>query len=156
MKKTEFIITINDNSSYSLKENECLKNVDAYRKVLLFFDNGQTYKGFTDGEVDEGGDLCLSDTQGGLGFGIALPFDRLVGWSYEDERKTIITQLEESFNELGRTKKAEFISKHIELATANAVAKYVKPYLFDVLKDVDNDDYVADYLKQRGYKVTKI
>ncbi|MBO4963651.1 MAG: hypothetical protein J6C65_01775 [Prevotella sp.] len=67
-----------------------------------------------------------------------------------------MTQLEESFNELGRTKKAEFISNHIELATANAVAKYIKSYLFDVLKDVDNDDYVADYLKQRGYKVTKI
>ncbi len=156
MEKFNFIITCNDNSSYSLKDKECLKNVEKHRKVLLFFDNAAIYKGFTDGEVDEEGDFCLSRTQGGVGYGIALPFDRLCGWSYEDERQTIITQLEEKFNELGRTKKAEFISNHIELATANAVAKYIKSYLFDVLKDVDNDDYVADYLKQRGYKVTKI
>ena len=28
-------------------------------------------------------------------------------------------------------------------------------YLFDVLNDLGNDDYVATYLKEKGYEVTK-
>ncbi|RHK13195.1 hypothetical protein DW079_00280 [Segatella copri] len=56
---------------------------------------------------------------------------------------------------LGRTKKVEFISKNIELASSSAVADYVKGYLFDVLKDVGDDEYVATYLRGKGYKVEK-
>ena len=37
----------------------------------------------------------------------------------------------------------------------DAIAKYVESYLFDVLKDVGNDEYVAIYLRENGYKVTK-
>lgn len=63
--------------------------------------------------------------------------------------------VEEAFSALGRTKKVEFISKNIDLASADAVAEYVKGYLFDVLNDVNNDKYVATYLQQKGYEVTK-
>ena len=63
--------------------------------------------------------------------------------------------LENAFNALGRTKKVEFISKNIELASARAVADYVKGYLFDVLNDVGDDEYVATYLRQKGYEVEK-
>ena len=63
--------------------------------------------------------------------------------------------VEKAFENLGRTKKCEFISKNIEYASAEAVAKYVKSYLFDVLKDVGDDEYIADYLKERGYDVVK-
>lgn len=45
-------------------------------------------------------------------------------------------RLEYEFNQLGRTEKCEFISQHIELASSKAIAKYVKEYLFDVLKDI--------------------
>lgn len=67
-----------------------------------------------------------------------------------------MSKIEEAFRGLGRTEKAKFISQNIEYANAEAVARYVSAYLFDVLKDVENDDYVALYLRERGYKVMKI
>ena len=63
--------------------------------------------------------------------------------------------IEKVFDSLSRTKKCEFISNNIEYASAAAVAENVKGYLFDVLKDVDDDEYVAEYLKEQGYTVTK-
>lgn len=59
------------------------------------------------------------------------------------------------FRSLGRTKKVEFISENIEYASAGAVADYVKGYLFDVLNDVEDDECIAMYLKNKGYSVTK-
>lgn len=35
------------------------------------------------------------------------------------------------------------------------MANYVKEYLFDVLTDVNDDEYIATYLIQKGYTVTK-
>lgn len=67
----------------------------------------------------------------------------------------MMENVEKAFNGLGRTKKVEFISKSIELASSSAVADYVKGYLFDVLKDVGNDEYIATYLRGKGYKVEK-
>lgn len=67
-----------------------------------------------------------------------------------------MSKIEEAFRGLGRTEKAKFISQNIEYANAKAVAGYVSAYLFDVLKDVKNDEYVALYLRERGYKVMKI
>ncbi len=64
--------------------------------------------------------------------------------------------VELAFNGLGRTKKVEFISKNIELASSRAVADYVKEYLFDVLTDVGDDEYIATYLRNKGYNVEKI
>lgn len=66
-----------------------------------------------------------------------------------------MSKIEEVFRGLGRTEKAKFISQNIDYANADAVAKYVESYLFDVLKDVGNDEYVAIYLRENGYKVTK-
>ena len=51
--------------------------------------------------------------------------------------------IKQVFRGLGRTKKVEFISENIDYASAQAVAGYVKGYLFDVLNDVGDDDYVA-------------
>ncbi|MCD7849283.1 MAG: hypothetical protein LUH63_05805 [Parabacteroides sp.] len=66
-----------------------------------------------------------------------------------------MSKIEEAFRGLGRTEKAKFISQNIEYANAEAVAGYVRAYLFDVLEDVKDDDYVAMSLKGKGYKVTK-
>lgn len=66
-----------------------------------------------------------------------------------------MSKIEDVFCTLGRTKKSQFISEHIELASANAVAGYVKGYLFDVLNDVEDDEYVANYLREKGYTVNK-
>ena len=41
----------------------------------------------------------------------------------------------------------------VDLASPEAIAKYVKGYLFDVLKDVGDDEYIATYLRNKGYKV---
>lgn len=66
-----------------------------------------------------------------------------------------MSKIEEAFRGLGRTVKANFISQNIDYANADAIAKYVKAYLFDVLNDVGNDEYVAMYLRTKGYKVAK-
>lgn len=62
------------------------------------------------------------------------------------------SNIEQEFSYLGRSKKAEFIGEHIDLAPASAIAKYVEAYLFDVLKDVNDDNYIAMYLRNRGWK----
>lgn len=59
--------------------------------------------------------------------------------------------IEREFSYLGRSKKVEFIGEHIDFAPADAVAEYVKGYLYDVLKDVDDDNYIASYLRGRGW-----
>ena len=66
-----------------------------------------------------------------------------------------MAKIDDVFCTLGRTKKSEFISEHIELASSNAVAEYVKSYLFDVLEDVEDDEYIANYLREKGYEVKK-
>lgn len=63
--------------------------------------------------------------------------------------------VEKAFKELGRTEKSKFISRNIEYANAGAIANYVRSYLFDVLKELKDDEYVAEYLKMRGYEVIK-
>ena len=67
----------------------------------------------------------------------------------------MMNEIDKIFFGLGRTKKVEFISERIDYASAHAVAEYVKEYLFDVLNDIDDDEYVADYLREKGYQVTK-
>lgn len=65
------------------------------------------------------------------------------------------SNIERAYQSLGRTQKSEFISEHIELASSKAIANYVKDYLFDVLTDVNDDEYIATYLTAKGYTVTK-
>jgi hypothetical protein len=64
-------------------------------------------------------------------------------------------KIKQLFRGLGRSQKVEFISENIDYASAHAVAEYVTDYLFDVLNDLGDDDYVATYLKDKGYEVTK-
>ncbi|MGR4859573.1 hypothetical protein [Bacteroides pyogenes] len=66
-----------------------------------------------------------------------------------------MSKIEEAFRGLGRTEKAKFVSQNIDYANAEAVAKYVSDYLFDVLKNVGDDEYIAAYLRGKGYEVTK-
>ena len=63
--------------------------------------------------------------------------------------------IEKDFEHLGRTEKSNFISEHIEYATPKAVGRFVRGYLFDVLKSVSDDGYIIDYITERGYKVEK-
>ena len=67
-----------------------------------------------------------------------------------------MSKIEEAFRGLGRTEKAKFISQNIDYANADEVAKYTSAYLFDVLNDINDDEYVATYLREKGYKVMKV
>lgn len=82
----EVTITKKDGSQiiYDLITSSKLKFVDPTRKVVVFFDSGEVYKGFTDGGIDEDSEFCVRANPDDK-FCAALPFDRLLGWAYEDE-----------------------------------------------------------------------
>ena len=63
--------------------------------------------------------------------------------------------IEQDFKHLGRSEKVKFISDHIELASAHAVADYVRGYFFDVLLDLDDDNFLIDSITDKGYKVER-
>lgn len=64
-------------------------------------------------------------------------------------------EIRDLFLSLGRTKKCEFISENIMYASDYAIACHVKDYLFDILKDIEDDEYIANYLRGNGYRVEK-
>lgn len=68
-----------------LKSPEDFKGIDKNRKAMFVMNNWKVYIGYSDGEVDEDGDFGIFGTI----HGIALPFNRMIGWCYETaERKT--------------------------------------------------------------------
>ena len=92
--------------------------------------------------------------------GSSSPLDIVGHWEIKSDghilkKYKVMKQLEKEFSYLGRTAKVDFISKNIQYASAHAVAGYVESYLFDVLSDVGDDNYIAQYLKNKGYKVEK-
>lgn len=67
-------------------------------------------------------------------------------------------KLEELFLSLGRTKKVEFISDHIDYASDRAIVRHVGNYICDILEDLweeGNIDGVVEFLKGKGYRVEK-
>lgn len=74
-------ITLTNGQKYKLRQPETLEEIDRSRTALFVFDNFECYVGQSDGEVDEDGDFALFKP--GVKLGIAMPFNRLVGWAYE-------------------------------------------------------------------------
>ena len=66
-----------------LKSPEDFKTIDKNRKAMFVMDNWQVYTGYSDGEVDEESDFGIFGTI----HGIALPFNRMIGWCYESTKK---------------------------------------------------------------------
>lgn len=64
------------------------------------------------------------------------------------------TDINTVFRQLSRTEKEKFINSKIDYASEKTVAEYVSDYIFDVLKYSDTKQ-VADYLRAKGYTVTK-
>ena len=62
-----------------LKSPEDFKSIDEQRKAMFVMDNWKVYTGYSDGEVDDEGDFG----EFGTIHGIALPFNRMLGWCYE-------------------------------------------------------------------------
>ncbi len=51
--------------------------------------------------------------------------------------------------------KSKFISENLYYASSVAVAEHVETYLFDILDEVEDKEYIANYLRERGYEVNK-
>ena len=58
------------------------------------------------------------------------------------------------FRELPRGEKSRFISDNIHYAKMKAVVDFARDYIFDIL-DYCDTEVVAQYLRERDYKVTK-
>lgn len=89
MSSGKITVTFSDGKRRVLKSPEMLWAIDGRRTAYFVFDNGQVYKGQTDGEVDEDGDFCLKTDRSTItgSLGIGLPFARLIGWAYVNPKK---------------------------------------------------------------------
>lgn len=83
MNDTKITVTFKGGKRRVLKAPDTLPTIDARRRAYFVFKNLQVYEGFSDGEIDEDGDFCVT-AAGGLvaQAGIGLPFGRLIGWAY--------------------------------------------------------------------------
>ena len=82
----EATITMKDGTRilYDLKPRTKLGDVYPTKRVILFFDNGQVFTGYTNGLVDEDFEFGLK-AQLNDNFSAVLPYDRLLGWAYEGD-----------------------------------------------------------------------
>lgn len=67
----------------------------------------------------------------------------------------LITALLKAWSCQSRTDKSGFISQNLDYASAKAIAKHVEAYLFDILDAMDDPEYVAQWLRDKGYEVKK-
>ena len=73
-------VTMSDGSRRVLKSPNDLANIDENREAGFVMGNGEIFYGYSDGEVDEDGDFCVTRT---LHNSIGLPFKYLIGWFYK-------------------------------------------------------------------------
>lgn len=79
----DITVTFQNGRKRKLKSPEQFHSIDKNRKALFVMDNFKVYEGYSDGEIDEGGNIGVFGTI----YGIALPFNRMVGWCYESVKK---------------------------------------------------------------------
>ncbi len=72
-------VTFQNGRRRVLKTPEEFYKIDKNRKALFVMKNLRVVEGYSDGEVDEDGDFGVFGTI----HGIALPFERMLGWCYE-------------------------------------------------------------------------
>lgn len=89
MSGTKITVTFTDGKTRTLRDPAMLWAIDGRRTAYFVFDNGQVYKGQTNGVVDEDGDFCLKTDRTTIPgvLGIGLPFGRLVGWAYVNPKR---------------------------------------------------------------------
>ena len=73
-------VTMSDGSRRVLKSPNDLANIDENREAGFVMGNGEIFYGYSDGEVDEDGEFCVTRTSHNS---IGLPFKYLIGWSYK-------------------------------------------------------------------------
>lgn len=67
----------------------------------------------------------------------------------------ISSTLTQAFRSHSRTDRTEFISQNLHYASSEAIANHVEAYLFDILDEMEDPEYVAQWLRDRGYEVNK-
>ena len=67
----------------------------------------------------------------------------------------LTTALLKAWRSHSRTDRTEFISQNLHYATSEAIAKHVEAYLFDILDEMDDPEYVAQWLRDKGYEIKK-
>ena len=73
-------VTMSDGSRRVLKSPNDLANIEENREAGFVMGNGEVFYGYSDGEVDEDGDCCVTPTPHNS---IGLPFKYLIGWFYK-------------------------------------------------------------------------
>ena len=81
MAITNIKITLTSGQKYKLRLPETLSEIDKSRSAIFLFDNMKIYEGQSDGEVDDDGDFAI--LKHGVNYGVAMPYNRLVGWAYK-------------------------------------------------------------------------
>ncbi len=85
MAITNIKITLDNGQKYKLRKPETIEEIYRSRIALFVFNNLECYEGCSDGEVDDDGDFAIFKP--GVNHGIALPYNRLVGWQYKRKGK---------------------------------------------------------------------
>lgn len=89
MNETKITVTFKGGKRRVLKAPDTLPAIDGRRLAYFVFNNMEVYTGYSDGEIDEDGDFCVSAFNSGRKFfaGIGLPVGRLIGWAYVNTKK---------------------------------------------------------------------
>ena len=78
---TNIKITLTNGQKYKLRNPDTLSEIDSSRTAIFLFDNMKVYTGSSDGLRDEDKDFCIFVP--GKNHGIAMPYNRLIGWAYK-------------------------------------------------------------------------
>lgn len=76
-------VTFSNGKRRVLKSPEEFHTINKNRKALFVMNNFQVFEGYGDGELDDAGDFGIFGTI----HGIALPFNRMLGWCYKTVNK---------------------------------------------------------------------
>ena len=77
---TNIKIILTDGREYILRTPDTLSEIDKNQTSIFLFDNMEVYEGQSDGVIDDDGDFAILKPR--TNFGIAMPYNRLLGWAY--------------------------------------------------------------------------
>lgn len=83
MDTVKIKVNFADGSRRVLKSPGTFAKIDRNRKARFVMSDFKVYEGYSDGEVDDEGDFGVFGTI----HGIALPFNRMLGWCYVNAKK---------------------------------------------------------------------
>ncbi|MBO5058003.1 MAG: hypothetical protein J6C05_08890 [Prevotella sp.] len=76
-------ITLSNGNKYRLLHSFRIYTIDKKREAIFVFDDGDAFKGFSDGKINEEGEISFSLVQDGK-YKMGKPYESLIGWQYFD------------------------------------------------------------------------